>query len=283
MKPVKFADKLPNTRILLAEDNLVNQEAAQYMLHGLSCTVDIVGNGLEAIKAVVQNTYDLVFMDCMMPVMDGYQATAEIRRQQSIGKLPHFPIIALTASAIEGDREKCLIAGMDDYLSKPFKTESLLRVLNAWIKTISDNIVDNSELESEPTQSSSSNLDIYALETIRDLGDGGDNDFLQGIVKLYLNNTRDLLDSLELAFVQGNIDAIRAVSHTLVSSSSQIGACYLAELCREMELEARNQHYDTSGQALDRIKHEFANTHVALDNYIQSPFNILEYIHVKPS
>ena len=104
------------------------------MMLGFGCTVDLAENGLEALNAVDQNTYDVVLMDRMMPKMDGYEATAEIRRRQKAGLLPHFPIIALTANAIEGDREKCLIAGMDDYIAKPFKVESLLRVIKTWAK-----------------------------------------------------------------------------------------------------------------------------------------------------
>ncbi len=123
-------------RILLAEDNPVNQEVARYMLEGFGCTVDIAGNGLEAIQAVEKNSYDLVLMDCMMPEMDGYTATAEIRKRQSSGLLPYFPIIALTANAIEGDREKCLMAGMDDYLAKPFNVDDLLALIRARLSPV---------------------------------------------------------------------------------------------------------------------------------------------------
>jgi signal transduction histidine kinase/CheY-like chemotaxis protein len=128
--PVKSSTDIL-ARILLAEDNPVNQEVARYMLEGFGCTVDIAGNGLEAIQAAEKNSYDLVLMDCMMPEMDGYTATAEIRKRQSTGLLRYFPIIALTANAIEGDRDKCLMAGMDDYLAKPFKAEVLLSLIKA--------------------------------------------------------------------------------------------------------------------------------------------------------
>jgi signal transduction histidine kinase/DNA-binding response OmpR family regulator len=121
-----------STRILLAEDNPVNQEVALVMLHNFGCSVDVANNGHEALAALEGQSYDLVLMDCMMPDMDGYQATAEIRRLQGAGKLHLFPIIALTANAIEGDREKCILAGMDDYLSKPFKTETLLAMVKKY-------------------------------------------------------------------------------------------------------------------------------------------------------
>jgi len=123
-----------NLHILLAEDNVVNQAVAEAMLQSFGCSVDIVQNGSEALQAVELKTYDLVLMDCMMPVMDGYEATAEIRQRQNAGQLAYFPIIALTANAIEGDHDKCLAAGMDDYLSKPFKGDSLLHIVTSWTK-----------------------------------------------------------------------------------------------------------------------------------------------------
>ena len=120
--------------VLLAEDNLVNQTVAEAMLLDFGCKVDLVNNGQEALEAIKLNNYDLVLMDCMMPILDGYEATAEIRQLQNSGQLPYCPIIALTANAIEGDYEKCLAAGMDDYLSKPFKGESLLSIVKTWAK-----------------------------------------------------------------------------------------------------------------------------------------------------
>ncbi|MEQ1544326.1 response regulator [Methyloglobulus sp.] len=269
---VSPSTSLAKISILLAEDNPVNQEVAQHMLQGFGCSVDIANNGQEALKAVGQKSYDLVFMDCMMPEMDGYQATAQIRRQQNAGQLPHFPIIALTANAIEGDREKCLIAGMDDYLSKPFKAESLKRVIMAWVKTLETMALTNPTPEdmAESTQPTVPSLDTHSLETIRKLDQLGDNEFLQSIISLYLSNAHDLLLSLEAAWTEGKVDAIRTVSHTLRSSSNQVGAFSLAELCREVENGARNQIYDTSGHVLVRIKHEFANTRIALEKYLQS-------------
>lgn len=257
-------------RVLLAEDNPVNQEVAQYMLQGFGCTVDIAHNGLEALKAVEQKTYDIVLMDCMMPEMDGYTATAEIRRRQNAGQLQYIPIIALTANAIDGDREKCLIAGMDDYLAKPFKAQSLLRVIKSWVKASSliNTEVADPIINAEPTIIMEAIIDIAALEAISALDAGGGKELLHRITSLYLTNTSALLEALEKSWQEGNIDAIHAASHTLKSSSGQLGAHGLAELCREVENEARNQRYDISGQALTRIKQEFTNTQTALAAYL---------------
>jgi two-component system, sensor histidine kinase and response regulator len=307
--------------VLLAEDNPVNQEVAKYMLQGFGCSVDIANNGREALQALTYKTYDMVLMDCMMPEMDGYQATAEIRRLQNAGQLPAFPIIALTANAIEGDREKCLIAGMDDYLAKPFKAEALLRVVKSWVKAsaiIFTNppkssqdqklVIDSAALESlrnldpsgnneslqriftryldnadellqslatksmnvisEAPKTNEAIINYTALEAILSLDPDGGNELLKHIISLYISNATNLIQSLELAWDAGEIDTIHSVSHTLKSSSNQVGAHILAELCREIENEARDHHYDVSGKALTRIKQEFSNTCTALDSYL---------------
>ena len=269
--PATENNDTPNTtstpvaaHILLAEDNPVNQEVAMAMLQNFGCSVDIVHNGREALQAVELKPYDLILMDCMMPEMDGYAATSEIRRRQSAGLLPHFPIIALTANAIEGDREKCLIAGMDDYLAKPFRAESLLNLIKVWAKSSAKITTDvpESAIASKPI------IDEAALETIRMLDPYGGNELLNRIITLYISNASTQLQSLEQAWGTGELDAIRLLSHTLKSSSNQVGAHRLAEHCREVEIEARNQRYDVSGKALAHIKQEFINIHAALGCYL---------------
>ena len=122
--------------ILVAEDNPVNQEVALGMLENLDCRVEAVSNGLEAVEVLTTRGFDLILMDCQMPEMDGYQATQLIRQteQATNGDEDSIPIIALTAHAMEGARERCLAAGMDDYLAKPFTQEQLAEVLERWLK-----------------------------------------------------------------------------------------------------------------------------------------------------
>ncbi|NOS74968.1 MAG: response regulator, partial [Methyloglobulus sp.] len=262
--PARTVSTAIAAHILLAEDNPVNQEVTVYMLQGFGCTVDIAHNGWEALQAAEQKAYDLVLMDCMMPDMDGYEATAEIRRRQAAGVVPHFPIVALTANAIEGDREKCLVAGMDDYLSKPFKAEALLRMVKSWVKPAPAVAAE----AAKPPNAAELAIDHTALETIRNLDPGGGNDLLRRIIGLYLGNADTLLEALEQAWGAGDLGAIRAAAHTLKSSSNQVGAHGLAELCREVENEARNHRHDASGTALSRIRQELANARKALGAYL---------------
>ena len=119
-------------KVLVVEDNIVNQKVAVKRLHSLGFFADVVENGRLALDSLAAESYDLILMDCQMPVLDGYETTKQIR-QNECGTSKHIPIIAVTANALNGDREKCLDAGMDDYMSKPFKKEKLESVLSHWL------------------------------------------------------------------------------------------------------------------------------------------------------
>lgn len=259
-EPSMMTDPI-TAQILLVEDNPINQEVARLMLQSFGCGVDIARNGLEALQAVEQNTYDMVLMDCMMPEMDGYAATAEIRRKQKLDLLPYFPIIALTANAIEGDREKCRNAGMDDYLAKPFDSESLLRLIKFWAQIPEPASADTVQLT--PPY-----INEDALNNIRALDANCGDALLQRIITLYLSSTETSLQSLEQAWATGDLDAIRATTHSLKSSSDQVGAHGLAKLCREIENEARNQRYDSSGAMLARLKQHYTRIRAVLETYL---------------
>jgi CheY-like chemotaxis protein len=119
------------TRVLIAEDNVVNQKVAQLTLERLGYSVRVVSNGIEALAALEQEPFQVILMDCQMPEMDGFETTSEIRRRE--GGFAHHPIIAMTASAMQGDRERCFVVGMDDYIAKPVQPAALDRVLQRWL------------------------------------------------------------------------------------------------------------------------------------------------------
>jgi CheY-like chemotaxis protein len=120
-------------QVLVVDDNLVNQKLSSKMLQRLGCEVQIVENGQLAVECLQERGFDVVFMDCQMPVMDGYEATRRVRTREENGKLARTPIVAMTANAMQGDREKCLAAGMDDYITKPFKPADFKRMLESWV------------------------------------------------------------------------------------------------------------------------------------------------------
>ncbi|WP_347986638.1 response regulator [Methylomonas sp. AM2-LC] len=253
-------------RLLLAEDNLVNLELTTEILQRFGYSVDIAHNGLEALQAIEHNHYDLVLMDCMMPVMDGFVATVEIRRQQKAGKLSPFPIIALTANVIEGDQQECLEIGMDDYLSKPFKIEALVNKINFWLNAAEQ--LPKHEANDLTKLKGDLVINEAVLDTICKLDPKHGDELLCSLIKLYLANTDTILTKLEQAWEQGDIDGIRQACHTLKSSSHQLGAEQLANLCREVENEARNHCYDISGEALMQIKQSFFQTQAILTRYL---------------
>lgn len=252
--------------LLLVEDNIINQEVALSMLRSFGCVVDVASNGLEALDAVKHKIYDLVLMDCMMPEMDGYSAAGEIRRRQAENQLPEFPVIALTANAIEGDREKCLAAGMNDYLTKPFKPRDLHDMLKKWLH----HGKGMSETPQEASTDSSMPIPIpQVLSSIQLLEADYGKDLLKQVIKTYLDNAGRLMQTLENAWNTGDLKAIQMTSHTLKSSSAQVGANDLAELFRNVENDARSQRYDASGQTLASIQDQFSLTCSSLATYLE--------------
>lgn len=120
-------------KILVAEDNVINQKVITTILKKNGYQYDLAQNGQEAVDRLAEEKFNLILMDCQMPIVDGLQATTIIREKENIGHLEHCPIVALTANAMAGDREKCLASGMDDFLAKPFKMEDLLQKIDEWI------------------------------------------------------------------------------------------------------------------------------------------------------
>jgi two-component system sensor histidine kinase/response regulator len=219
-------------KVLLAEDNAVNQEVALALLRNLCIDVEVVADGVEAVEAfsacLDDDPFDLVLMDCQMPRMDGFTATAEIRRlEASLPVAKRVPIIALTANAMQGDRERCLEAGMDDYVAKPYSREMILKALQRWQRAPT------------PATARSTQLDADILGEIRNLQELGSPDLMRKLVGLYLESSAKLLSGLRDAVASGDCEAVRHATHTLKSSSANLGGLELARRCEEMERDAR--------------------------------------------
>ena len=237
LKPQAMLTPNPQTlRILLAEDNAVNQKLALRFLERMGYRADVAANGLEVLEALHRQFYDVVLMDVQMPQMDGLEATRRITQEWSKkeGGVPPPPrprIIAMTANAMRGDREVCLAAGMDDYISKPIQFELLLQA----IKKV--------EVAVSPFPPAAV-LDAKALQALRDIGGEDGSALLAEVIDSYLEEAPKQVQAMQAAVKIGNAAAVAQLAHTLKPSSATLGASTLAKLCKE--LEAMNRDGSTS-------------------------------------
>jgi two-component system, sensor histidine kinase and response regulator len=229
-----------DARVLLVEDNPVNLELAHTILRHLGCAVTVARNGAQAVVAWRDARFDAVFMDCQMPEMDGYTATSLIRAEEAAAEprfgqaARHTPIIALTANALDGDRARCLAAGMDDHLAKPFRKADLERTLRRWLP---DPAAAPPKSATEiPTMS----IDSAELqEGLRNLAVDIGEDGVAEVIGLYLVDTPEVVQAMRTAFEAGDIESLKRASHTLKSTSATVGAKLLASYCLEIERLAR--------------------------------------------
>jgi len=261
--PASMPVYLPvHAHVLLAEDNIVNQEVAIAMLEKYGCRVQIAGDGYAVLAALAGKAYDLVLMDCQMPNLDGYAATAAIRtREQEQPGARRIPIIALTANAMEGDRERCLAAGMDDYLAKPLRTGELYAVLKRWHEP---GPTPSAEPQPAAGHMVDSPLDAKSLDSIRALQREGAPDLLRKIAGLYLATVPGQMEQLFGAVKQGNADTAQRLAHGLKSSSANVGALALAASFKELEQLGRAGSTAGMAERLANVKSEYARVAQAL-------------------
>jgi two-component system, sensor histidine kinase len=234
-------------RILVVEDNAVNREVAAGMLENLGYRSEAAVNGLLALEAVAETTYAAVLMDCQMPVMDGLTATQDIRRREA-GSGGRMPIIALTANAMEANRERCLAAGMDDFLPKPFTQLQLAAVLGRWAPVAQAPRHDEAVLAAGETHAMTSAataavMDIAVIDTevLRNIAALGRPTLLGSLIDLYLEHSRPLLETIESAIRGREPAGLAEALHTLKSSSANLGGARLTELLRECEAFAQQR------------------------------------------
>ncbi|MCW2277565.1 PAS domain-containing hybrid sensor histidine kinase/response regulator [Heliophilum fasciatum] len=224
--------------ILLVEDNPLNVTIASTQLQKLGYSVTLAGNGREALEQVAQGDYSLILMDCQMPLMDGYEATRRIRQTEK-GK--NIPIIAMTAFAMHGDRDKCLNAGMDDYLSKPVSKAILQKTLSRWIQ-------DQKTAPAPPTGSRAfahiPSVDFLTIKEYQVMEGDDDPNLVNQLLQMFLKESSVLLTQLITALKLTDIPAIIKLAHSLKSASSALGALRLAAICAHYEAIARANHLD---------------------------------------
>jgi diguanylate cyclase (GGDEF)-like protein/PAS domain S-box-containing protein len=223
-------------QILVAEDNSVNQKVAVYHLEKLGFNACVVENGREALEALSHTSYGLVLMDCQMPGLDGYEATRAIRKAEA-GSGRHIPVIAMTAHAITGDRDKCIAAGMDDYLSKPFTSEQLKDMLERWLPSGPAPTEMTPDVEKTAALDSlhDANVILKELERLHGLRMEDDPDFFGRLASVYIEETPVRLAALREAVATGDAALLHKTAHYLKSSTANIGEKALSSLFGELE------------------------------------------------
>ncbi|MDC8760843.1 hybrid sensor histidine kinase/response regulator [Janthinobacterium fluminis] len=276
-------------KVLLAEDNPVNVAVAVAMLEGLGIDVVCAGNGAEALRAAQSEDFDLALMDCQMPVMDGFAATTAIRRlDQQRGRARPLPILAITANALQGDREACLAAGMDDYLSKPFTQQALGQAIARWVTLPRAATVHHGEAdaaapapprpkpakpqppapvaaaparpaEAQPPEPAppSATINRRALDNIRALSATSGDALVQRVIHAYVDDTPLHFQTLREAILELNTNTIRKAAHSLKSSSANVGAEALAHMCKELEKLGRADSTEGASGMLTDMEREF--------------------------
>jgi len=261
-------------KILLVEDNPLNQEVTLGMLAVLGCDADVAGNGREGLDAIAAERYDLVLMDCQMPVMDGYAATRALRARERESGGERLPVVALTANALSGDSDVCLAAGMDGYLSKPFTIQKLGNMLSKWISVEQEKepvgAPEDPRVPAGMAKPSISPIDKTVLDGIRELEGAGNPGFFERIVTMYLSGAPGLAAEVLAGAEKGDTDSLLRAAHTLKSSSANVGATGLSDLCRKIEGKSRAGEPVSAGDPLlSKFEGEFRSVQEALKSILE--------------
>jgi len=266
-----LGQRLP-LRILLAEDNTVNQKLALRLLERMGYRADVVANGLEVLEALQRQRYDMILMDVQMPEMDGLEASRAIHEGWEAWQRPR--IVAMTANAMQGDREECLAAGMDDYLTKPIEIEALQETLEwvgLWIRVhrrptspLSLGKTTPLTLEAEEQAELAAALDPTVLTELRQFQGEGELDIVQELAEAFQFETPPLLEALRQAAAEGQPEQLRRAAHNLKGSSNNLGARTMAALSAELEAIGKNGTVERAAELVTHLEQEYQRVCQAL-------------------
>jgi CheY-like chemotaxis protein/HPt (histidine-containing phosphotransfer) domain-containing protein len=249
-------------RLLLVEDNQINQRVALSMLKRLGLDAEVADDGQQALALTQKGRYNLILMDCQMPNMDGFEASAELRRREQAESRPRTVIVALTANAMQGDRERCIAAGMDDYIPKPLKLERLRRCLERWLPPqAAHDPATGSSASADPLADALTALavDPDAMDNLKDLLGEGYGRFLD----LFADKTEELMRSVQLAVDARDGAALAAAAHALKGSAGNLGASELFTLAQRLEQRGRTVDFRDIERLIDHSWQ--AHRHVLAD------------------
>ena len=274
--------------ILIAEDNPVNMEVIREMIEGCGCKVDTASSGKDALDLFTLNSYDLIFMDCHMPQMDGFDATSAIRKSEERNpRMPskhasnnsgnfQVPIIALTADATMSSRERCLSIGMNDYVLKPYTKSRILDTLIKWLPgkcafsysdgDRQDETMPLSDSARGITSCDNNAININTLNSIRDLQKEGSPDILSHVINLYLTDAPKFLNKIQEAIKEGDAKALREIAHAFKSSSANLGADGLASHLKTLEDMGRSNSLESAETIFFELETEFRKVFTVLTN-----------------
>jgi len=249
------------------EDNTVNQQIALKMLMKLGCRADAVANGHEALDALRQIPYDLIVMDCQMPEMDGYEATAIIRKSDSLNR-KDIPIVAMTANATKSDEERCRQAGMDDYMTKPVTVARFEAVLTKWLAKPSDHLAVNGvkadHIDPPVLNVSEAHIDRDMLASLRELDSDDDPNFSQRLIRNFLHDTAERVRGMRQAFTMGDLQQVQRDAHRLKGTCGNMATSYIGTLCGHLEVAAQAADEASMAMRLTQIETEFGLVERAL-------------------
>jgi two-component system sensor histidine kinase/response regulator len=250
------------SRVLLAEDNPANRKLALAMLRKLGYAADAVTNGVAAVEAVERSPYDAVLMDCRMPAMDGFQATAEIRRREDSAS--RMPIIAMTADAMEGDRQTCLDAGMDDYVSKPVSFEALDAVLQRWVPSADARMSPSPPSSDGPVEEEERSLDPAIISSLRQLQARREKEWMPHLISMFLEDAASSLERLRQALKLEELETITERAHALAGTAASFGASRMGRLSGHLKTLGSQGRFEAARETMAEIEAEFDRVREAL-------------------